>query len=296
MLENFSLCAGYDLNTDNPACPGFEWDQIVGNETARFGPIFLASIDATDRISAASVISTDPALIDISAATQNLTCTSCFNAFTTDIWQGWNYNSTMRSTCNLDPFSDTCFFDPYVTEARDRFTACSGHQIKPETYDRCTEDEIDEVGTSGISAMIFKHVVSITTTSDIVDYVQTILRTTDGEQIVSSSCSYCYIYFAREIFKLSYDIKKKCLSFNTCAFEQADFDRIRLGFKTCSGFDIAVDDAASQMTSSTQAPFSVTTYMSINIAGGATTSPNSSNFFASLGIEHAFFLIMLYIF
>jgi hypothetical protein len=284
MLENFSLCAGYDLNTDNPACLTFEWDQI-GADTAKFAPLLLASIEATDRASAAQVIHTDQALVKISAASiHNITCSTCFDAYTTDIWSGWNFNSTMRATCTKDPFNDECYFDPYMSQARNRFVACAGHSIEPETYDRCTASEVKDLGTS--SAMIFKNALAITTTSDtLVDNVLSLVT-----QYASPACSYCYIYFARQSFKLSTTVKAQCLSFNKCAFKQPDFDRIRQGFKTCSGFDIAVDDELSQITSSTQAPFSVTTYVGINVAGGSRTRSVSSSY-----AIFPFFVMLMYL-
>jgi len=282
-LEQFSLCAGYDLDTNPTMCFDYEWDQL-GDENLKFSPILLSTVSAIDRISAANAIKTDPAIYNVSMVTSNVTCSSCFRSLTTDIWRGWSTNSTMANTCKMNPFSDACFFDPYVMVARNRFATCSGgHTLLPETYDRCTADEIAYIGESGISALFFKFSLDITTTSEdmVIDYVQTALQQTS----TNSSCMYCYMYFAREILRLSPSVKERCMSFNKCAYKEPDLNRIRQGFKTCSGFDLQVDEISSQIFSSTQAPFSVTSYIGIYIGG--TTPANSTH---SVVIMHGMLL------
>lgn len=266
MLAQFQLCAGFKLNTEDPSCFGFEWIEIVSLDAGYFAPLFIAGISQTTFNNAATVIRTDIALRDIESAVRNVTCLNCFNALTADSWFLWSKNATTRTACAPNLFSDTCFFDPGVEKIRNRFKACSGHDLLPETYDRCTNTEIENM--SDLAGEIFKIGISSTNADSVKQYIAT--QVLDAG-IVSRSCGICYMFFGSELVKLDDKTKSICDSYYTCTLvTSSNMTQIRQGFFTCAGIEINVSPDTSILVSTTPPPLSVVSFVPL-YAGNVTT-------------------------
>ena len=287
MLAKFQLCAGFKLNTDDSSCFGYEWDQIVSLEAGYFAPLFIAGISQSTFNTAAAVIRTDISLRDIAVTVSNKTCLSCFNAFTADSWFLWSKNATTRSACTPNFFGDACFYDAGVEKIRNRFKACSGHALSPETYDRCTGSEVDKM--SALTGEIFKIGISSTNADTVKEYIASQAIDTG---IVSRSCGVCYMFFGSELVKLDHATKSVCDSYYTCSLmPSSNITQIRQGFFTCAGVEINVSADSSILVSTTPPPLSVISFVPL-YAGNITSKDVLKNHSYTISILIAIIFII----
>lgn len=269
MLAQFQLCAGFKLNTDDPSCSGFEWDQILSFDAGYFAPLFWGGITSHSFNEAAQIINTDISFTNTSIAISNITCTNCFKAFAADSWFLWSKNATTRSACAPNLFSDQCFFDAGVTKLRNRFKACSGHDLLPETYNRCTADEVNSMADK--AGEIFKIGISSTSLDPIKQFI---VSSVIDIGIVSRACGFCYMYYGTELFKLDDTTKAACDSYYSCTLvTTGNMTQIRQGFYTCAGLELVVSPETSVIEVATPPPYSVVSF--VPLYTGNTTNSKS---------------------
>ena len=266
MLANFQLCAGSELSTEDPSCIVSQWGELLEIGAGHFSPFFLAGISSPSFNEAAFVIQNDTYMANISRMITNLPCNNCYNAFAADSWSLWSRNATTRAACEQNIFSDTCFFDAGVQKIRGRFKNCSGHDLLPETYDRCTSDEIANM--ADLAGELFTIGISTHSPSVVKEFLITSGLATG---VISSSCGFCYMYFGTELIKLDEDTKNLCESYYACTLTPSgNMTQIRQGFFTCAGSEIIVSPETSEVISTTPPPYSVVSF--IPLYGGNGTS------------------------
>lgn len=267
MLAQFQLCAGFKLNTNDPSCSGFEWDQILSLDAGYFAPLFWAGISSNSFNDAARVIDTDISFTNTSLAISNVSCSNCFKAFAADSWFLWSKNATTRSACAPNVFSDDCFFDAGVTKIRGRFKACSGQDLLPETYNRCTTDEVKNMADK--AGEIFKIGISSTSIDPVKEYI---VSSVIDSGMVSRSCGVCYMYYGTELFRLDDATKSACDSYYSCTLvTTGNMTQIRQGFYTCAGEELVVSPESSVIEMATPPPYSVASFVPL-YTGNATNT------------------------
>ena len=287
MLAQFQLCAGFKLITDNPSCAGFEWDQVLSSGAGYFASLFMEGIAAPSFNDAAAIIRTDISLRQTAIAVSNITCFTCFRAFTADSWFLWSKNITTRNTCAPNIFSDECFYDPGVTKIRNRFKACSGHELLPEHYNRCTEEEVASMAE--FAGEIFKIGISSTSADPVKQYMASSVLDTG---VISGLCGMCYIYYGTELVKLDDQTKTVCDSYYSCTLEQTGkMTQIRQGFFTCAGRELIVSSETSIVVSTTPPPYSVVSFVPLYAGNGTTKSQSTTSCLSALLLTTILLLI-----